>query len=487
MVQRTTSELARPRRRTLGWMAARLIEIERPVFEPVPPPPPVPAEVYRDHLAALRDAASARGLSHVVVYGDREHVGSILWATGFDPRFEEALLVVGPEGPPLVLAGNECLPYVAVSPLHATGELRAELYQPFSLPSQPRGGSRRLDVILRDEGISPGARVGVVGWKFLTAVEHDDPEHAVDVPAHLADTLRSLVGWDAVVNATDLVIHPGSGLRSTAGAHEIAQWEYANAEASRAAWNLIDALTPAVDEGWSDFDVVREARVAGLPLGCHPTFATAGTRHLGLTGPTGQPIRVGQPLGFNLCHWGANICRAAWIASGPDDLPEAARDYVDAFVGPYVAAMSAWLAMMVPGTRGGDVHDLVHHMLPDDVYGITLNPGHLIAYEEWTSSPIRPGSDDVLRSGMVMQIDVIPSHPVWFSTRMEEGVVIADGALQDELARTHPGVLRRCLARRAFMRDVLGYDVPDSVLPLADTAGTVTPYFLRPSSVVALV
>jgi Xaa-Pro aminopeptidase len=467
-------------------MSARLVEIDRPVFEPVPPPPAVSAAVYRSHVAALRAAAVERGLSHVIVYGDREHVGNIMWATGFDPRFEEALLIIGPAGPPLVLAGNECLPYVAVSPLHATGELRAELYQPLSLPSQPRSTSRRLADILRDEGIGLGTRVGMVGWKYLTEAEHDDPLHAVDVPSHIADTVRSLAGWDAVENATDVLIHPGHGLRAVAGPEEIAHWEYANAEASRATWAVVDSLASAVAKGWTDLDVLREARLAGLPLGCHPTFATAGHRHLGLTGPTGQPILLGESLGFNICHWGANVCRAGWIAEGPDDLPLAARDYVERFVGPYVEAMSAWLSCMVPGARGGDVFDMMHRLLPDDLYGVTLNPGHLIAYEEWVSSPIAAGSDDLLRPGMVLQIDVIPSHPDYFSTRMEEGIVIVDDRLRAELEEANPALVRRCDARRAFMRDTLGYTVPDSVLPLADIAAMVTPFFLAPNAVVTL-
>jgi hypothetical protein len=247
---------------------------------------------------------------------------------------------------------------------------------------------------------------------------------------------------------------------------------------------VVDALPTAVREGWTDLDVLRDARLGGLPLGCHPTFAVGGAPGLG--GPTGRPIRRGDSLGFNLCHWGANICRAGWIAEGPHDVPAPVGDYVEAYVAPYVAAVSRWLAMMVPGTRGGDVYDLVHRLLPDDVYGIDLNPGHLIAYEEWVSSPIAAGSDDLLRSGMVLQIDIIPSHPVYFSTRMEEGIVIAEDALQTELEARHPGVIGRCRARRAFMRDTLGLDVPDTVLPLSDVAGMVTPWFLRPDLVVAV-
>jgi hypothetical protein len=87
---------------------------------------------------------------------------------------------------------------------------------------------------------------------------------------------------------------------------------------------------------------------------------------------------------------------------------------------------------------------------------------------------------------MVLQIDVIPSHPDYGSTRMEEGIVIADAALRAELEQRHPDVLRRCVARRAFMRETLGYDVPDTVLPLADIAGMVTPFFLSPGLAIAL-
>ena len=43
-----------------------------------------------------------------MVYADREHSASIAYLSGFDPRFEEAILVVGPDGPPAILVGNEC-------------------------------------------------------------------------------------------------------------------------------------------------------------------------------------------------------------------------------------------------------------------------------------------------------------------------------------------------------------------------------------------
>ncbi len=124
--------------------------------------------------------------------------------------------------------------------------------------------------------------------------------------------------------------------------------------------------------------------------------------------------------------------------------------------------------------------------LPFRTFGVTLNPGHLIGLDEWMSSPIFPGSAVPLSSGMAMQMDVIPAHPGWGSTRMEDGYVIADGALCEELAARHPNVARRVAARARFMTDTVGMTVPESLLPLADTCGIVAPFLLDPARVVVL-
>ena len=142
--------------------------------------------------------------------------------------------------------------------------------------------------------------------------------------------------------------------------------------------------------------------------------------------------------------------------------------------------------MMRPGVSGGDVWAQIQRDLPFETYGIFLNPGHLIGADEWVSSPIFQGSGLPLASGMAMQCDVIPGHPVWGSTRMEDGYVIADAGLRADLAAAHPQVLARAMARARFMRQVIGLDVPDTLLPLADTCGIVAPFLLAPRKVIAL-
>lgn len=458
-------------------MAAQIIRIDWPDFgEPeVPAAPDLPA--MQGRLAAVRAAMAERGLEVMVVYGDREHAANIHWATGFDPRFEEAVLVVT-AGDALLIAGNECLPYTGISPLVAAGAIRVAHCASLSLPSQPRKG-RRLPDLLADV-VPAGASVGAAGWKWFGADEVDDPETALDLPAFLADPLRRMAG--RVVNATEVFMHPGHGLRCMVDADEIARLEFSNWMAAKALTRMAFGLR----EGMTDFAAFAAAGVGGLPLGCHPTFATGDRAAQGLSGPSGQVLRRGSPISFNICYWGSNICRAGWLARGPEDLPEAARDYVAAFAGPYLAALSEWLGLMRPGVSGGAVWARMQDLLPFATYALELNPGHLIGLDEWISSPIAEGSDLPLRSGMAMQCDVIPGHPVYGSTRMEDGYVIADAALRADLAARFPAVAARCASRADFMRGVIGLDVPETLLPLADTCGIVAPWLLDPALVIAV-
>jgi Xaa-Pro aminopeptidase len=455
-------------------MPVTLIDRDWPDFGAPAVPRPVTRGELAARLALIRDAMEAAGLDALAIYGDREHSANLLWASGFDPRFEEALMLVRPGGAPLLLAGNECLPWTQASPAVAASDIEAAHCASFSLLSQPRD-SDRIEALL-DRALPRGGRIGTVGWKYWTAEEVGDPEHALEIPSLLADLLRARA--DEVVNATALFMHPGTGLRSLVTVDEIARLEFANHMAAAA----VRRMAFAFREGMSDFAAVEAGAIGGLPLGCHVTFAT-GTKPFGLSGPTGERLERGRTLSFNVCHWGANVCRAGWVAEGPEDLPTEARDYVEAFVGPYLEAMNLWCGLMRPGIPGGEVQAAMDAALPG--FGVTLNPGHLIGTDEWMSSPIFPGSDLPIRSGMAMQMDVIPDHPVYGSTRMEDGYVIADADLRAMLEETHPMVAARIEMRRSFMREV-GFDLPDGLLPLADTCGVVAPYLLAPRRLAVL-
>lgn len=460
----------------------RLLDIEWPDFGGGELPPSAGAAELVGRIERVRGRMEERGLSHLVVYADREHFANLAYLTGFDPRFEEALLVLGRDRSPLLLVGNECVGRLTVSPLHETGELRSELYQPLSLLSQSRDRSRLLGEILVAEGISLRGVVGCAGWKYFGEDEHPAAWKCMEIPSYIVDTLRSLAGADGVVNATGIFMHPADGLRTTCSPSEIAFFEHANVLSSESVKRVIHGL----EDGMTDFDVAKRLEYNGLPLSCHVGMKTAGNRHIGLASPAGTVVRRGDPFSTNFGYWGSNICRVGWVAEDASDLPEAARDYVEAFAGPYVEAMGEWYRNLRIGTPGGDLAELIQRLLPFEDFAISLNPGHLIHLDEWLSSPIYDGSPHPLRSGMYLQADVIPRSPVYFGTRMEDGVVLADEGLRRELEEHYPGCYSRCQKRRDFMTDVLGYELPEEVLPLSNIPALVAPFLLRPERVLAL-
>jgi Xaa-Pro aminopeptidase len=460
----------------------QLIKIEWPEFgEGEPPPRPAVSE-FETRIDAARSVMERLSLTHLVVYGDREHFANLAHLTGFDPRFEEAVLIITRQGSPLLVVGNECAGYLTVSPLYVAGKLRSERFQSFSLLNQPRGSSRLIEEIFADEGIGSGSVVGCVGWKYFSDSEHPDGAHAIDLPAYLVDTLRKLVGWENVVNATGILMNPADGLRTFCSPAEIAYFEYTNILASEGMKRMLFGI----DEGMTDYELAKLVEYNGEPLGCHMTLVTGDTRDRGLSGPVGAVIRRGDPLSTNICYWGGNSCRAGWVASSAHDLPLEAQDYVGNFAGVYFEVMSEWFSLLRIGTPGSALARVVSEKLPFDQFGIFLNAGHLIHLDEWLSSPIYPGSTVLLHSGMVIQVDVIPFSPAYFSTRMEDGVVIADESLRRQIQEQFPTCFSRCQERWNFMREVLGIPVPEEVLPLSNIPSLVPPFFLEPNMVLAM-
>ena len=94
------------------------------------------------------------GTPWVAIYGDREHSANLLFLTGFDPRFEEALLLLGPDRRRVLLVGNEGIVHAVVAGL----PLEVELFQGFSLMGQPRESTPNLDRVLDHVGLASGTR-----------------------------------------------------------------------------------------------------------------------------------------------------------------------------------------------------------------------------------------------------------------------------------------------------------------------------------------
>ncbi|MGZ6372786.1 MAG: M24 family metallopeptidase [Candidatus Limnocylindria bacterium] len=447
--------------------AARLTTIDLPTFPPSELAPELPASIYPARVERLRERAAERAYDLLVVYADREHSANLSYLTGFDPRFEEALLVLGHSGIPVLMAGNECIGLARVAPL----PVEAVLFQELSLPSQPRDQSKPLTEVLADAGVRPGSRVGVIGWKA-------GPDRSwIDVPAYLADTLRTAAGESGgVENATDLLNDAFEGLRVVNEPEQIAAFEHAACETSTGVRNLLFGLRP----GMREREAVQLLDWSGAPLSCH-LMLTAGPRaRYGLLSPGDRVIERGDPLTVAFGIWGALNCRAGFVAEAASELPAEIGDYVERLVAPYFEAVAEWYGALRVGQTGGVLQEIIDRRLGDPFFGIFLNPGHQIHLDEWVNSPVSRGSAIELRSGMVMQVDIIPATGgPYFTTNIEDGVALADTALRASLAHDFPGLWDRVQRRRAFMRDALGIDLHPDVLPLSNVPAVLSPFLLR--------
>jgi hypothetical protein len=452
---------------------AELTQVDLPDFGMPEAMPQLPPRRHAERVDRLRERAAERGYDAVVVYADREHSASMSYLTGFDPRFEEALLVVGPGDQPAILAGNECWKLAGAAPL----PMRTHLYQDLSLPSQPRDRSRPLGEILRSEGIAAGSRVGLVGWKLF-----GDPA-ASDLPAFIVDELRGLCGAGKVENATDLLIGAADGLRVINEPEQLALFEYAACHTSQGVRELLFGLEP----GMTEQEAVRLLGWNGMPLSCHLMLTSGPRASFGLLSPGDRRVGRGDRFTVAFGVWGALNCRAGFVVGDGGELPAGIGDYVERLVGPYFEAVAEWYGALHIGQTGGVLQEIIDRRLGDPFFGIFLNPGHQLHLDEWVNSPVAPGSRVELRSGMALQVDIIPATGTdYFTTNIEDGVALADESLRGQLAQAYPEAWRRIQARRAFMRDALGIDLHPDVLPFSNIPAYLPPFLLRPDRVMAM-
>jgi Xaa-Pro aminopeptidase len=453
---------------------ATLREIDLPDFGMPETMPTIPDTVFTARLDRFRDRLAARGYDVGLVYADREHSANLAYLTGFDPRFEEGVLIVGSEDVPLLLTGNECVGMGEAAPL----PMRVELHQEFSLPSQPRDRSRPLAEGFGEEGITAGARVGMIGWK-----ESADRTR-IEVPACVVDDVRAAIGESgAAENAGDILTNAQDGLRVLNEAEQLAVFEYAACHTSTGVRNLMFGLRTGMRED----EAVRLLGWNGAPLSCHLMLTSGDRATLGLLSPSDRRIEHGDRFTTAFGIWGALNCRAGFVVEDATELPPGIEDYVDRLVGPYFEAIAEWYEALHVGQTGGVLQEIVDRRLGDPFFGIFLNPGHQLHLDEWVNSPVAPGSTVELRSGMVLQVDVIPATGTqYFTTNIEDGIALADDSLRREFSAKYPGAWQRIQARRRFMNDALGIALHPDVLPFSNIPAYLPPFLLRPGHAMTL-
>lgn len=190
-------------------------------------------ERYQKVIAEMKE----RKLDYLVIYADKEHSGNFEYLTGFIPRFEEALLILKQDLKVYYLLGNENLKMRQYTRL--PGHV---IHVPsFSLPNQSMESEIALDSIFERQGLNQANRIGLVGWKLFTGIEAK--EGPFDIPYYIVEALKRSARPDAnLVNANDLFIGPGKGVRITNNANEIAHYEYGANLSSNCILNALNAI-----------------------------------------------------------------------------------------------------------------------------------------------------------------------------------------------------------------------------------------------------
>lgn len=442
--------------------------------------PAIPPSTYRARVAALLERAKAAGFDALVVYGDREHAANLAFLTGYDPRFEEALLILAPGTTPGLLIGNEGWGYAEL----AGGEFERVLYQTFSLPGQPRDRSPPLGEILAARGLRPGMRIGAAGWKVFGPDDRGSGPAWLDLPAFIADSLRALAGPEgSVANAADLLMNPADGLRAINDVDQLAAFEFAATWSSEAVRRVLFGVRP----GMTEIEASTLMGLTGLPQNVHLMLTGGRRATYGLPSPSLDRLERGKPFTTAVGYQGALNCRAGFLAADAAELPADIQDYVDRLVGPYFAAVVEWYEAIGLGVEGGVLQEIVDRHLGDPFFGIGLNPGHLISLEEWLHSPVTRGSRIPFRSGMAVQVDIIPATGTkWFTTNIEDGIALADADLRADFAVRYPEAWGRIEARRRFMTEQLGIRLKPEVLPFSNIPAYLPPFILSPRRVMVV-
>ena len=427
--------------------------------------PAIPETEFEERCDALYSAAA---LDWLAVYADREHFANLTWLTGYDPRFEEALLLLGPNQTRALLVGVEGVPYAEVAGL----ELDVRFYHPFSIIGQPHTDSPPLEEILRDLGIGNSATVGIVGWK--TADPRDlDPKVPAFVPAFLVRIIDQVTSRSAI-DVTSLMLSPDDGLRANNSAAQIALFEWGASRASAAVMRVVYGTRP----GMTELDAAGNMGLQGEPTTMHPIVSSSNGALNGLRSPGSRVIQEGDAVTVGVGMWGGLSCRAGILSAAPDER------FMSDMIQPYFRAIATWWSTVGLGVTGGALVAAVKTAIGDAPWESFVNPGHLTSYDEWLVSFSLPWNKTPVRSGMAMQCDIIPTPlPPSRALNCEDSLAIADDWLRARLASQFPSAWHRIESRRAFMTSHLGIELKPEVLPLSVAPAYLPPCWLNPDLV----
>jgi Xaa-Pro aminopeptidase len=446
----------------------RLKEIKIPELEQNLKPVVLSDETMNERKEKLLAKMRSNGYEAIVIYADLEHGSNFEYLCGFLPRFEEALLILHSCGKAYMVLGNENLNKASKSRI----EVEAVHMPYFSLPNQPMETDKSVVEILSQCELEKLKSIGLVGWKNFTS-KFDDNTALYDIPYFVVEAIKNICREAKFSNATKLFIGE-NGVRTINNANEFAHYEFGAALAG----NCILETMQEFDEGKTEMQVAEKLSAFGQQHNVVTIMAAGERFEKANMYPSNKVIKNGDHISITTGFKGGLQSRGGYAVFCEEELPEGEKDYLEKVAIPYFTAVKTWLETIHIGMNGKELYDKIEEVMPKAQYGWSLNPGHLCGDEEWLASPVYPDSVEVLRSGMLFQIDIIPSVSGYGGISCESGVMLADEILREKIKNEYPEIWDRIQKRIAYIKEELGINISEEVIPTSSATAYCRPFLL---------
>jgi len=437
--------------------------------------PRINGQEYK-HRIKVAFSCCEKSITHLIIYADREHFSNLEYFTGYDPRFEEALLVLEKDGASTLIVGNEGYSYAKRIPY----DINIAVFPTFSLPSQPKNKKIILSDILKKTGINRQSKIGIIGWKCFNEDDYENFQNQFDTPYFIMKEILDVTDEKNISNATNIMVGNKEGLRNYLDPKELILCEISGTKSSRSVLALLSNLKV----GMNELEASKYLAIDGDPLGTHPNVNFGDNIFYGLASPTANCIlKEGDIVGAGISYRRSMIHKVSYFVNDGSKL----NPQYDQLYNVYFQAITKWYETMDIEITGGEIYKAVEDALGSySEMGVGLNPGHLIHTDEWTNSPFTKESNIKIRSGMAIQCDFTAALPrINFCVHAEDGIIIADNQRQSILNKIAPKSYQRMKMRQMFMRDVLGIQINDCVLPTSDMPAVVFPYLQNLNCILA--
>ena len=373
----------------------------------------VTAEEYDARLEQVRRLMGGHDLDVALVYYDEFNIGNGWYLTGWCPQFESGAVLVPREGDPMILGGPESEPFAKLD--SAVKDTRN--FPVFMVPDEEYPNATIIDfpklfAELNDR-LGTVKRIGLVGGGRMPA----------DCYLQIVDGVKGV----ELIDITDKFV----ALRFVKS-----PWEL---EHIRSAFKLADFCYDAMKEkiapGVSEIEVAAVGEFAARSRGANgfgfDTIAGSGARSNAVV-PTAsaKKLQAGELIMIGLAP---KVCGYAGVMG--DTLPVSGRytPSQEKCIEYLKRAFQLTKAQLAPGMVGKEID------APARAYFESLGLSkylvcpfaHTIGLHEAESPFFGPGSEDILKPGMAVCIDVsFFGHPEYNGTRVETGYEITeDGAV----------------------------------------------------------